>query len=215
MRTAIKDNVRFEEAGGLASSDVLKRGLDLAVTPFLIILFSPFFAVIAALIKLFDGGPVFFMQKRSGRHGKRFRMYKFRTMKKTSGHVKKNLANEVNGPMFKMKNDPRVTSIGRFLRKWSLDELPQLFNVIAGDMSLVGPRPLARKEMAGNDNWRVTRLAVRPGLTGLWQIYGRGSGDFNDWIKYDTRYVHERTLWLDIKILFMTFAAVLGRKGAH
>lgn len=197
-------------------TDVAKRVLDLLLTPLLIIAAAPLIGVIALLIKLMDGGgPVFFLQKRSGRFGVKFRMYKFRTMKKTPGHYKKNLANEVSGPMFKMKNDPRVTTIGRFLRKWSLDELPQLFNVLKGDMSLVGPRPLARKEMQGHENWRRVRLLVRPGITGLWQIYGRGTGKFEDWIKYDIQYVQERSIWLDIKILFMTLGSVALRKGAH
>lgn len=215
MRAVTKDDIRFEE-GGILFTDAIKRVFDLLITPLLIVAIAPLMGVIAVLIKLMDGGgPIFFLQKRSGRYGVKFRMYKFRTMKRTPGHYRKNLTNDVSGPMFKMKNDPRVTNIGRFLRKWSLDELPQLFNVLKGEMSLVGPRPLARKEMQGNDNWRRVRLLVRPGITGLWQIYGRGTSKFEDWIKYDIQYVQERSVWLDIKILFMTFAAVVCRKGAH
>lgn len=215
MRAVTKSDIRFEE-GGILFTDAIKRVFDLLITPLLIVAAAPLMGVIAVLIKLMDGGgPIFFLQKRSGRYGVKFRMYKFRTMKRTPGHYRKNLTNDVSGPMFKMKNDPRVTNIGRFLRKWSLDELPQLFNVLKGDMSLVGPRPLARKEMQGNDNWRRVRLLVRPGITGLWQIYGRGTSKFEDWIKYDIQYVQERSVWLDIKILFMTFAAVVCRKGAH
>lgn len=215
MRAVTKSDIRFEE-GGILFTDAIKRVFDLLITPLLILAVAPLIGVIAVLIKLTDGGgPIFFLQKRSGRYGVKFRMYKFRTMKRTPGHYRKNLTNDVSGPMFKMKNDPRVTNIGRFLRKWSLDELPQLFNVLKGDMSLVGPRPLARKEMQGNDNWRRVRLLVRPGITGLWQIYGRGTSKFEDWIKYDIQYVQERSVWLDIKILFMTFAAVVCRKGAH
>jgi lipopolysaccharide/colanic/teichoic acid biosynthesis glycosyltransferase len=215
MRAVARNDIQISE-GGIISTDRARRAFDLLITPLLIIAAAPLIGVIAALIKLMDGGgSVFFLQKRCGRNGAKFRMYKFRTMKKMPGHYKKNLTNDVSGPMFKMKNDPRVTNIGRFLRKWSLDELPQLFNVLKGEMGLVGPRPLARKEMAGHDNWRTIRLLVRPGITGLWQIYGRGSSKFDDWIKYDIQYVQERSVWLDIKILFMTFAAVVCRNGAH
>lgn len=142
-------------------------------------------------------------------------MYKFRTMVKDAEFLKKKLRNEMDGPMFKMKKDPRVTKTGRVLRKWSLDELPQLFNVLKGDMSLVGPRPLANEEMTGDNNntWREIRLSVKPGLTGLWQIMGRSSGKFSDWVSYDIEYVQKRSLLIDLKILFFTMFTVLRNTG--
>ena len=127
--------------------------------------------------------------------------------------LKRRLKNEVDGPMFKMANDPRVTKVGRILRKWSIDELPQLWNVLKGEMSLVGPRPLADEEMAGNELWKTTRLSVKPGLTGLWQITGRGSGKFSDWVLYDIEYVHNKSFFTDMKILFLTVKAVFRNKG--
>ena len=139
-------------------------------------------------------------------------MYKFRTMIKDAESLKKKLKSDVDGPMFKMKNDPRITSIGRFLRRWSLDELPQLFNVLKGEMSLVGPRPLSNDEMTRNNEWKETRLSVKPGVTGLWQITGKSSGKFSDWIKYDTEYVKKRSLFFDFKILSLTITAVLKNK---
>lgn len=196
-----------------ATKDCLKRILDIVCSFFLLIILLPWFFIIAILIKIDSKGPVFFMQKRCGRHGKVFRMYKFRTMVKEAESLKKRLKNEMEGPMFKMRNDPRITEIGRILRKYSLDELPQLINVLKGQMSLVGPRPLADEEMTGNDNWREIRLSVKPGMTGLWQIMGRESGRFSDWVKYDITYVQKRSLLLDLKILFFTLFTVFSKVG--
>lgn len=145
--------------------------------------------------------------------GREFYMYKFRTMVTDAELLKTRLKNEVDGPMFKMANDPRVTKVGRILRKWSIDEMPQLWNVLKGEMSLVGPRPLADEEMAGNELWKTTRLSVKPGLTGLWQIRGRRSGKFSDWVMYDTEYVQNKSFFTDIKILFLTVIAVFRNKG--
>lgn len=142
-------------------------------------------------------------------------MYKFRTMVKDAEFLKKKLKNEMDGPMFKMKNDPRTTEIGRILRRYSLDELPQLFNVLKGQMSLVGPRPLAAEEMTVDNNWRKIRLSVKPGMTGLWQIMGRASGKFNDWVVYDIEYVQKRSFLMDMKIIFLTLFAVLRYEGAY
>ena len=142
-------------------------------------------------------------------------MYKFRTMVKDAELLKKELKNEMDGPMFKMRNDPRITQIGRVLRKWSFDELPQLLNVLKGEMSLVGPRPLANEEMTGDSNWKDIRLSVKPGVTGLWQIMGRSSGKFSDWVSYDIEYVQNRSLLLDLKILFLTIITVLKNTGAY
>lgn len=195
----------------------LKRMLDIVCSFFSLVIFSPLFLVIAILIKIDSRGPVFFLQKRCGKDGREFNMYKFRTMIKEAEFLKRELKNEMDGPMFKMKNDPRVTQIGKILRKWSFDELPQLLNVLKGDMSLVGPRPLANEEMAGDNNniWREIRLSVKPGVTGLWQIMGRASGKFSDWVSYDIEYVEKKSLLMDIKILFLTVISVLRDKGAY
>jgi len=193
----------------------LKRILDICGSLFFCIIFAPVFLVIAVIIKLDSEGSVFFLQRRCGRGGKEFYMYKFRTMINGADSLKNGLKNEVDGPMFKVQNDPRVTKIGKFLRAWSLDELPQLFNVIKGEMSLVGPRPLAKEEMVKNNHWMETRLQVKPGMTGLWQVKGRGTRKFSDWVKYDIEYVQKWSFLLDIKILFWTIPAVLRRNGAH
>ena len=197
--------------------DCLKRFLDIACSFLLLVISIPLFFIIAILIKIDSKGPVFFLQKRCGKDGREFNMYKFRTMVKDAEFLKKELKNEMDGPMFKMKNDPRVTQTGKFLRKWSLDELPQLLNVLKGDMSLVGPRPLANEEMAGDNNntWREIRLSVKPGVTGLWQIMGRTSGKFSDWVNYDIEYVQKRSLVMDLKILIMTAITVLRNTGAY
>lgn len=180
---------------------------------FLLTVLLPLFFIIAILVKIDSKGPVFFLQKRCGRYGKVFHMYKFRTMVKEAESLKKRLKNEMDGPMFKMRNDPRITEIGRILRKYSLDELPQLINVFKGQMSLVGPRPLADEEMTGDDNWREIRLSVKPGMTGLWQIMGRESGKFSDWVNYDITYVQKRSPLLDLKILFFTVFTVFSKVG--
>ena len=191
----------------------MKRLLDILCSFLLLVISIPLFFIIAILIKIDSKGPAFFLQKRCGRNRKEFFMYKFRTMVKDAETLKKGLRNEMDGPMFKLKNDPRITRIGGILRRLSLDELPQLLNVLKGEMSLVGPRPLADEEMVGDDIWREIRLSVRPGMTGLWQIMGRDSGKFGDWITYDTEYVQKRSLFMDIKILFLTITTVLCNKG--
>ena len=193
--------------------DYLKRLLDILCSFLLLVISIPLFFIIAILIKIDSKGPAFFLQKRCGKDGREFNMYKFRTMVKDAETLKKRLKNEMDGPMFKSKNDPRITQVGGILRKLSLDELPQLLNVLKGEMSLVGPRPLADEEMVGDDIWREIRLSVRPGMTGLWQIMGRDSGKFSDWITYDTEYVQKRSLFMDIKILFLTITTVLCNKG--
>lgn len=193
--------------------DCLKRMLDIVCSFFLLIFLLPLFFFIAIFIKIDSKGSVFFLQKRCGRYGKVFDMYKFRTMVKEAEFLKKKLTNEMDGPMFKMRNDPRITNIGRILRKYSLDELPQLINVFKGQMSLVGPRPLADEEMTGDDNWRKIRLSVKPGMTGLWQIMGRVSGRFSDWVSYDVAYVQKRSLLFDFKILFLTMFTVFSKVG--
>ena len=192
----------------------LKRILDIVSCFLLFIIFLPLFFIIALLIKIDSKGPVFFLQKRCGRNGKVFNMYKFRTMVEDAESLKKRLTNEMDGPMFKMRNDPRITGVGRILRRCSLDELPQVLNVLKGEMSLVGPRPLADEEMEGDECWRRIRLSVKPGMTGLWQIMGRTSGKFDDWVSYDIEYVQKMSLCLDLKILILTLFTVFSHEGA-
>lgn len=192
----------------------IKSLFDRTVSLLMLILLVPFFLIIAAFIKVGSKGPVFFMQKRCGLDGREFYMYKFRTMVVNAEELKKGLKNEVEGSVFKVRSDPRVTKTGLFLRKWSIDELPQLINVLKGDMSLVGPRPLESKEMEENLMWRQIRLSVPQGMTGLWQINGRDTCKFDDWIFYDIQYAENWSFWLDLKILFQTIPAVLKKKGA-
>ncbi len=179
-------------------------------------LLLPLFLMCAFLIKLESpDGPIFFIQKRTGKGGRPFRMYKFRTMVPNAEEMKKELAhlNELQWPDFKITNDPRVTRMGRFLRKTSLDELPQLWNVLIGDMSLVGPRPTS---FAADTYalWQTERLDVLPGITGLWQLLGRGSQEFDERLRLDIAYIENRCLWLDIQILLRTVPAVLEKRGA-
>jgi lipopolysaccharide/colanic/teichoic acid biosynthesis glycosyltransferase len=174
--------------------------------------------IVALLIRLHSRGPVIFSQNRSGLHGRAFRMYKFRTMVTNAEQARAELENlnEMTGPVFKVKNDPRVTSIGRFLRKTSLDELPQLWNVLRGEMSMVGPRPLPLYETANfGDVTQRRRMSVRPGLTCLWQVRGRNKiTDFKDWVRLDLEYIDRWSLWLDLQILFRTIPVVLLGWGA-
>jgi lipopolysaccharide/colanic/teichoic acid biosynthesis glycosyltransferase len=194
----------------------VKRVLDvvfcLAILPFAAVLM----ALCAALVWLDDGDPVLFPQERTGKGGRRFRMYKFRTMVRDAAALKQQLMhlNEHSGPDFKITDDPRVTRIGRWLRKTSLDELPQVWNVLRGDMSLVGPRPTSF-EMQSYHLWHTERLEVVPGLTGLWQVNGRGDLDFDDRVRLDIEYIERRCLRLDLVILLRTFTAVFKQQGAY
>ena len=195
-------------------AEFLKQLVDISFSAVLLGTLSPVFVALAVLIKLESRGPVFFRQKRCGRGGKEFRMLKFRTMVPNAEAIKGCLKNEVDGPMFKVSQDPRVTRIGRHLRRLSLDELPQLVNVLRGEMSLVGPRPLAREEMSMNSSWMEARLNLKPGITGLWQVKARETLKFSDWVKYDMEYVERRSNLLDLKILLLTIPSVIRRRGA-
>lgn len=194
-----------------------KRGLDILGSLFLLVLFSPLMAAIALLVKLSSRGPVLYASTRVGRGGKPFQFLKFRSMYTDADKRLAELSesNEKDGPIFKMKNDPRITPIGRFLRKYSLDELPQLFNVLRGDMSLVGPRPPIPHEVVQYDTYCQERLSVRPGLTCYWQIMGRSDLTFSEWMELDHRYLREMGLWTDLKILLKTPLAVLKGDGAY
>lgn len=196
---------------------LFKLLMDVSLTAAGVIALSPLFLAIAIAVRADSKGRIFYRQKRCGLNGKLFSMMKFRTMVVDAEKLQKELIpkKSTDGPVFKMVNDPRITRLGRFLRETSLDELPQLYNVLKGEMSLVGPRPLAMEEMTENVSWMRTRLMVKPGITGLWQIKGRGSNLFSDWVKYDIEYVRKRSILLDVKILFLTIPAVLRRHGAH
>lgn len=197
---------------------ILKQLLDFVLAAAFLVALSPVYAVVALLIKLTSPGPVFFRQQRSGLNGRPFTLYKFRTMVTNAEQLKHELAamNEMTGPVFKVTNDPRVTPIGRFLRKFSIDEFPQLYNVLRGEMSLVGPRPLPVDETRRfNDLAHRRRLSVKPGLTCLWQISGRNDvKDFRDWVRLDLEYIDNWSFWLDLKILWRTVPIVLTGAGA-
>jgi exopolysaccharide biosynthesis polyprenyl glycosylphosphotransferase len=196
---------------------VVKRAMDFVLSAMLLIGLSPLLLVAALMIKLTSPGPVFFRQRRLGTNKRIFEIYKFRTMVVDAELRMKELEklNEAQGPVFKIKNDPRITPIGKFLRKTSIDELPQLLNVLSGEMSLVGPRPLPVRDYEGFDkDWQRRRFSVRPGITCLWQIKGRSSIPFEQWMELDMQYIDKWSLWLDVKILYRTIPAVLKGSGA-
>jgi exopolysaccharide biosynthesis polyprenyl glycosylphosphotransferase len=196
---------------------LLKRSLDVAGSFALLIALAPFFLIVSVLIKLTSRGPVLFAQKRVGLNKREFTMFKFRTMVPTAEAVQEKLLhlNEMTGPVFKIKNDPRVTRLGRFLRRTSIDELPQLLNVLKGDMSLVGPRAMSvRDYQFFSEDWQRRRFSVPPGITCLWQIQGRNTVPFEQWMVLDMQYIDGWSLWLDLKILALTIPAVLKGSGA-
>lgn len=194
----------------------VKRLLDVGVSAGLLLLLSPVLALIALAVKLGSSGPILYHWNVVGRDGRFFTGFKFRTMVVNADIMKAQLmsANEMSGPVFKMKNDPRITRIGRFLRKFSLDELPQLWSVLKGDMSLVGPRPPLQSEWEHFEPWQRRKLSVKPGMTCLWQVKGRNDiRNFDAWVRLDLQYIDNWSLWLDVKILMMTFLAVVRGTG--
>jgi exopolysaccharide biosynthesis polyprenyl glycosylphosphotransferase len=194
-----------------------KRILDITGAIVALSLFSPILVMVVIAIRLTSPGSVFFLQERIGLNKRRFKIFKFRTMIPNAEKMMSQLEkqNEVTGPVFKMKNDPRITRIGKFLRRSSIDELPQLLNVLTGDMSLVGPRPLPVRDYEGfNEDWQRRRFSVKPGITCLWQVNGRSGISFNQWMLLDLQYMDEWSLWLDCKILAKTIPAVLRGSGA-
>jgi lipopolysaccharide/colanic/teichoic acid biosynthesis glycosyltransferase len=196
---------------------LIKRALDLALVLLALPVLGTAFVLCALIIKIESpGGPIMFTQARTGKGGRRFRMFKFRSMVPNAEDLKKELMhlNELQWPDFKITNDPRVTRFGRIMRKTSLDELPQILNVIRGDMSLVGPRPTSFSAST-YQLWQTERLDVTPGLTGLWQIVGRGETEFDDRLRLDIAYIERRCLWLDIQILVRTFTTVIAARGRH
>jgi len=194
----------------------LKRAFDLVVTVLLFPVALLIMGLCALLIWINDPGPVLFSQQRTGKGGRRFRMYKFRTMVTDAEELKEKYAhlNELTPPDFKITNDPRITRVGRILRKTSLDELPQLFNVLKGDMSLVGPRPTSF-DVTTYELWHTERLEVLPGITGLWQISGRSEIDFDRRLRLDREYIERQSLWLDVQILIRTVGVIFSRRGAY
>jgi exopolysaccharide biosynthesis polyprenyl glycosylphosphotransferase len=195
----------------------VKRALDIVVAVVVLIALAPLMAIIAVCIRLDSPGPVIFRQIRCGKNGRLFVFLKFRGMIDSAESLKQQLAeqNEADGPLFKIRNDPRLTRVGRLLRRTSLDELPQLWNVLRGDMSLVGPRPPVPSEVAQYETWQQGRLLVPGGLSGLWQVSGRSELGFTEMVKLDLDYIERWSLWLDLTILARTAAAVLTSRGAY
>ncbi len=194
-----------------------KRILDVLGALFALIALSPVIAVLALIVRMTSRGPVFYRSTRIGRGGRPFTFIKLRSMVKDADLKRQNMThlNEADGPVFKIARDPRITPIGRFMRSTSLDEVPQFWNVLIGDMSLVGPRPPIPHEVAQYEPWQLRRLDVRPGLTCLWQISGRSRIGFQEWMRLDLEYIRHRSFALDLKILLRTIPAVLSREGAY
>jgi len=224
------ENIILDESSGDAARDsapldpafcqglpIWKRTIDVLGAGFGLVLISPLFLLTAILLKATSPGPIFFRQRRSGLGGRPFAMYKFRTMVVNADEYRDTLLafNEQDGPAFKIKKDPRIIPLGRLLRSTSIDELPQLWNVLRGDMSLVGPRPLPCMESAGCASWQRRRLDITPGMTCIWQVRGRSRVTFDEWMRMDLQYRRNRTLLHDFKLLLLTLPAVLLRRGAR
>ena len=197
--------------------EFFKRAMDIVCSGLALLILSPLFLILAIAVRS-DGGPAFYTQERVGKDGKLFRIFKFRSMcmNADSPEMLAKLAalNEMDGPAFKIKNDPRITKVGRFIRRTSLDELPQLINIFIGDMTIVGPRPPLVSEVAQYTDYQRQRLLVKQGLTCYWQCSGRNNINFQEWVELDLKYIRERSLWTDIKIIFKTIPAVLSGDGA-
>lgn len=219
VKTRYSENV-FESVKTNTSNGYLytKRFLDIVGSLVGLIILMPLFLLISLLIKVENPtGPVIFKQKRVGKHGKTFDMYKFRSMVCNAEDLKASLQqqNEASGPVFKMKSDPRITKIGKFIRKTSIDELPQLVNVFKGDMTIVGPRPALPDEVAQYTNYEKQRISVTPGLTCFWQVNGRSNISFKEWVEMDLDYIRCRTTLVDIKLICKTILVLFGSKDAY
>jgi lipopolysaccharide/colanic/teichoic acid biosynthesis glycosyltransferase len=211
------DILSFMVADQPASSLFAKRVIDIVGASLALVIFAPLMIVAAIGILVSDGLPILYQWNVVGLNKKPFRSWKVRTMSRNADELREKLMqqNQMQGPVFKITNDPRVIPFGRWLRKWSIDETPQLFSVLKGDMSLVGPRPAGPHELVRYQSWQRRKLSVKPGITCLWQANGRNEiSNFDDWVKMDLEYIDNWSLWLDIKILFRTIPAVLSRKGA-
>lgn len=212
----VQNSILKEQMDNRRLYELVKRVVDIICSLVGLIVLIPILFVVAIMIKIESKGPIIFAQDRVGKDGKLFKMYKFRSMVSNAEEIKENLEsmNERTGPMFKIKNDPRITHIGRIIRKASIDELPQLVNILKGEMSIVGPRPSLPKEVAAFDGWMMQRLTVKPGLTCYWQVGGRNDIEFDEWMKLDIKYVQERKLIVDAKLILKTFYVLLGDKNA-
>jgi lipopolysaccharide/colanic/teichoic acid biosynthesis glycosyltransferase len=199
------------------SSPPWKRAMDVLLSGLALIALLPVFVAVAIAIRLDSPGPVIFRQQRAGRGGRPFAFYKFRSMFVDAEQRKAHLQflNEKVGPIFKIRKDPRITRVGRVLRHWSLDELPQLWNVLKGDFSLVGPRPPTLDEVDRYERWHLRRLDVAGGITGIWQVSGRSEVGFVDWMRMDMQYIAQRGPWLDVRLLLRSVPAVLSGRGAY
>ncbi len=196
---------------------ICKRFMDVVCSAAALAVLSPIFLAVAVAIKLEDKGPVIFTQNRTGKDGRVFRMYKFRSMYVDAEKRRSELLarNEADGPLFKIADDPRVTKVGRFIRRTSIDELPQLVNILKGEMSIVGPRPLVTYEQNQCTEYQAQRLLVKPGLTCIWQVSGRSDTSFDELIEMDLEYIRNQSLWLDIKLILKTVVVVFTHKGAY
>ncbi|MGJ3242853.1 MAG: sugar transferase [Opitutales bacterium] len=215
-RRARRKSLQWRSALALAGG--LKRGIDIVGAVVGIIVFGPFMVVIALLIRWEDGPPVLFRQVRVGAQGRPFQILKFRSMVKDAEALRRNLevANKhPGGVTFKVKADPRITRVGKWIRKMSLDETPQFFNVLRGDMALVGPRPPLPAEVTAYKSVHLRRLRIKPGITCLWQIGGRANIDFDEQVRLDLRYIQSESIWQDLRILFLTIPAVILGRGAY
>lgn len=194
----------------------LKRFFDIVFSFIFIIIFIPLFLIISLIVVCTSKGHAFYVSERIGKNGKPFNMIKFRTMINNADKLLDEVQalNETNGPTFKAENDPRITKFGHFLRKTSIDELPQLFNILFGQMSFVGPRPPLRREVKEYDDFAKLRLSAKPGLTCIWQCSGRNNIEFDEWMKLDYQYLQKRSLWFDFWIILKTIPAVITQKGA-
>ncbi len=212
----IPKNNSYQEGRSVFLYHGIKRGIDIVSSILAIILFSPVFLITAAAIYIEDGAPVLFIQARNGLDGKVFRMYKFRSMCRDAEKIHHSLLaqNELDGPAFKMKNDPRLTKVGKFIRKTSIDELPQFFNILKGEMSIVGPRPLPTYETAELNEYQKQRMSVKPGLTCYWQCCGRNDIPFEEWMEMDMRYIEDESMLTDARIIMKTVVSVITGKGA-
>ncbi|MCR4944771.1 MAG: sugar transferase [Clostridium sp.] len=214
---ALCEREKYEEIKKSFSYLFIKRFFDVFLSIIVLILLSPVFIITAIAIRVESKGNIIFVQDRVGYKGKKFKMYKFRSMCENAEDLKSKLLdkNEMDGPMFKMKDDPRITKVGKFIRKTSIDELPQIINVIKGEMSLVGPRPSLPKEVEKFDKWMLQRLDVKPGITCIWQVSGRNDIEFEDWMKLDIKYVKERNVLLDAKLIWKTIFVLFGDEHAR
>ena len=196
--------------------EFVKRIFDVILSGLALVVLSPVFLVTAIAVKS-DGGPAFYAQERVGKNNKTFNMYKFRSMCPNAENLQGDLMkyNEMDGPVFKIKDDPRITKVGRFIRKYSIDELPQLVNILKGEMSIVGPRPPLPKEVEQYSAYQMQRLLVTPGLTCFWQAYGRSELSFDDWMDMDMKYIKRRSVLLDIELIIKTIFAVIFKRGAY